>query len=160
MWRIYSPHNTAVRVRSTVGKLLDSLRIAQEETDVTQCYIGRVEYLTEENLREFARSSFLHALDTEIHARSLLIKRKAFRHEREVRLIYLDTNESNQKRGIFKYDIAPHDVFDQVMIDPRISYEQFKELKNTVIERTGFPGRKVLRSLLYRAPEDLVFEIP
>ena len=149
MWRIYSPHNTAVRVRSTVGKLLDSLCTAQGKTEETSCYVGRVEYLTEENLREFARSTFLHGLGPDALARSLLIKRKAFRHEREVRLIYLDTNESSEKRSIFTYDIAPHELFDQVMIDPRISYKEFQEFKNSVVERTGLPGKKVLRSLLY-----------
>jgi hypothetical protein len=41
------------------------------------------------------------------------------------------------------------------MIDPRKTYEEYKRLKDEIIKVTGFKGT-IKRSLLYRAPEQLL----
>src|SRR5205085_4195507 len=45
MWRIYSPNAEAVRIRSTVRRLLESLNSDRGSTANTESFIGRVRYL-------------------------------------------------------------------------------------------------------------------
>jgi len=62
----------AIRVRTTVGKLLESLRQQSSEWANTSCFIGSVEYLRQEQLREFGRSIFRNGINSTLIARSLL----------------------------------------------------------------------------------------
>jgi hypothetical protein len=90
--------------------------------------------------------------------RSLLVKRKAFSHEKEIRLIYLDWGHKIPSEDIYKYEIEPHELITQVMIDPRISYQEFKNIKSDIGTKTGYQG-DIKRSLLYRLPETVTVEI-
>jgi len=90
--------------------------------------------------------------------RSLLVKRKAFSHEKEIRLIHLDWGFKLPSEDIYKYEIEPHELITQVMIDPRISYEEFKDIKTDIETKTGYQG-DIKRSLLYRLPETVTVEI-
>jgi hypothetical protein len=89
---------------------------------------------------------------------SLLIKRRAFVHENEIRLMFLDWTENAGVEEIFKYSIDPHKLISQMMIDPRIPYADFKRIKYDIEQKTGFKG-DIKRSLLYRLPDDLTIEI-
>ncbi len=90
MWKIYSRNSNAVRVRTTVGRLIESLNASQGEWAYASCFIGRVDYMSEKRLREFGSTVFKGGLTPEAVARSLLAKRRAYRHENEVRLIYFE----------------------------------------------------------------------
>ena len=89
MWQIYSKNGDGIRVRTIVGKLIDSLRVAHGDMANESCFIGRVRYERDKQLREFCRSMFVGHRGTEAIAKSLLIKRRAYRHENEVRLVYM-----------------------------------------------------------------------
>ena len=86
-----------------------------------------------------------------LFAKTLLVKRPAFKHEREVRLICRPHDEGNVDSDLFSYPVDPQELIDQIMIDPRVAEDEAEALKRDIRSRTGFKG-KILRSLLYAAP--------
>jgi len=109
LWRIYSPDNTAIRIKSRVGKLLAQLGRARGAHAQSECFIGRVSYPSRKRLKEFARTLFKNEIRSEFAiARSLLVKRYAFVHEQEVRLIYISGNKTKTEDKFFSYSDQPH----------------------------------------------------
>ena len=151
MWRIYSPDKKAVRIRSTATRLLASLTPSTSEG---RGFIGTVRYLPKRALMQFAHqavsSAFLRNYANA--ARTLLVKRPAFRHEAEVRLLFHKHNGG--KSEVFYYQVDPHALIDQLMLDPRLSYREFAAAKTELLRRTGYTG-VVKRSLLYAPPPPL-----
>lgn len=156
LWRIYSPDKTGVRVRTTARKLLLSLQAVLGEWAHEQAFIGKVLYLREKKLVEFGNEVFQHGLDSRSLAETLLVKRVAFSHEREVRLLYFEKEQA--AKDIYAYPVDPHKLVDQVMTDPRLSYPEADALKAEILRRTGFGGH-VLHSLLYAPPQNMIFPI-
>ena len=103
----------------------------------------------------FARKSPNEAI-----ARSLLIKRRAYRHEYEVRLVYISGPDSKADDYIHKYGLDPLEIIDQVMVDGRVSWQDFAPLKDEIAKRTGLAKRRIRRSLLYTPPKDFVVCAP
>ena len=154
MWRIYSPKSDAVRVRSTVRKLADSLWRFCGEWAPHEAFIGKVRYLRREKLERFARGllrSEHGPLSMRLFATTLLVKRPAFKHEREVRLIFKPHDEKNAGCDLFPYPIDPNDLIDQIMIDPRRAEKDADAIKHEIKSKTGFGG-PIKRSLLYAPP--------
>jgi hypothetical protein len=89
--------------------------------------------------------------------RSLLVKRKAFFHENEVRALYQELDD-DACDDLYKYAIDPHSLIDQIMIDPRRSDSEFKVLKNIIRKTTGFK-EEIKRSLLYTLPKDITLDV-
>lgn len=157
MWRIYSREKQGIRIRTTVRKLLQSLYDGGVFKPRMLCVIGKVRYLTREAFKDFANSIYRDGkLKKDMLFETLLVKRPAFRHEREVRLLCFDEAKL-AAGGLLRYKLDPHLVFDQLMIDPRVSYADFETLKAQIERRTGFRG-EILRSLLYKPPEELILE--
>lgn len=156
LWRIYSPDKESVRVRTTVRKLLAGLQNPLGEWAREQAFIGKVLYLGDTKIIEFGNKVLRNGLNSRELAETLLVKRVAFRHEREVRLLYFE-KEKIQK-DIYGYDIDPHLVIDQVMIDPRLSRSDADTKRAEIRERTDFKG-KILHSLLYAPPKNMIFSI-
>lgn len=153
MWRIYSPDKSGVKVRTTIGKLLNSLQAASE-VDSNMCYIGRVNYMSGDTLRDKLQDRFwlgLEAADWTSQAASLLFKREEFEHENEVRLIYINP-DSNYSDNLFRYSINPIDLFDEVQFDPRISQELFDVFKFFLEDRLRYLN-PISRSQLYQVPQ-------
>ena len=160
MWQIYSKSENAIRVRTTVGKLIDSLRSNHGRTAGISCFIGRVKYERVKELKEFARNMFVKHSGPEAIARSLLIKRMAYKHENEVRLIYLSPDDTADADWIYKYDLDPLMVFDQAMVDGRVEKGCFDVLKEDIASRTGLSKRRIHRSVLYDQPTGFVVHGP
>lgn len=160
MWRIYSQDKKGIRIRTTIDKLLSSLDIANVNTARTESCIGKVEYKHEAAIMSQARKAF--SLNGQMTFgglfRSLLIKRKAFVHEKEVRLIHLDWGYDLPTDDIYSYEIDPHKLITQVMIDPRISYDEYEKIQKNIRQKTEYRG-DIKRSLLYRLPETLTIEV-
>ena len=81
------------------------------------------------------------------------MKRLAFRHEREVRLILVNAQDLGD-RDTFAYTVNPHKLVDQIMLDPRLAKKDANLLKEEIRCRTGFEG-SIRRSLLYTLPPEL-----
>jgi hypothetical protein len=147
MWRIYSTNSKGIRVRSTPASLIDG---AIRSNHDASCFIGTVQYLPERRLQRFARSMISGDLNlAENAAKTLLVKRPAFRHEAEVRLLARRGQHSSGK--LFKYVIDPHLLFNQLMIDPRLTPEEADNLKGEIRRKTQYRGT-IMRSLLYAPP--------
>lgn len=160
MWRLYSPDKRSVRIRTTIDKLLTSIDIANVDAAMTESCIGKVKYLSESKITSQAKKAFSNNGQMSFGNlfRSLLVKRKAFSHEKETRLIHLDWGFKLPSEDIYKYEIEPHELITQVMIDPRISYEEFKNIKIDIETKTGYQG-DIKRSLLYRLPKTVTVEV-
>lgn len=150
MWRIYSPDSNGVRMRSTPTRLLESLRAATEG----DAFIGKVRYLPNGPLMRFARKALKRGYLTVAAngAHTLLVKRPAFRHESEVRLLV--NRQSGFGGKLLKYEVDPHTLVDQLMLDPRLSPEEAAKAKTEIRSRTGYRG-SIKRSLLYGPPPPL-----
>ncbi|MBW4962173.1 hypothetical protein [Sulfitobacter sp. CW3] len=168
MWRIYSPDRfdvdgkklppNGLRIKTTMRKLADSLGQPCGKFGPVQSSIGKVRYLKDAELKDFAKNGLRSAITGESIAQTLLAKRKAFSHEREIRLIYSDINNSHSDSDIYKYKIDPHDLIDQIMLDPRLTPEEAKAVKAEVRSKTKFKGT-VKRSFLYTLSDDLVVNV-
>ena len=87
-----------------------------------------------------------------LFATTLLVKRPAFRHEREVRLIFTPAHEKDKASSdLFSYPIDPNELINQIMIDPRKTKQDANALKREIKSKTGFAGQ-IKRSLLYAPP--------
>ena len=83
MWRLYSSKGDGIAIKSTYGRLRESMRLAQEDI-----YISDVSYV---NYREYVTTR-RNAID------NILLKRDAFKHEKELRAVYLPTSQFLNKR--------------------------------------------------------------
>ena len=158
MWRIYSPKSDGVRIRTTVRKLAESFFESQKPMHEFKCAIGKVLYLKEKELTNYANDIFDdYGITVSNLFSSLLVKRPAFSHENEVRLLYcsIDDNESNSDK--FSYAIEPHSLITQIMIDPRLDQKKANSLKNYIKNKTKFQG-DIKRSLLYSFKNDMILD--
>ena len=158
MWEIYSRDQNAIRIKTTVGKLIDSLRVANGNRADTTCFIGKVKYQKVKELKEFGRKMFEWYDKAEGIARSLLLKRNEFRYEKEVRLIYISPESSTNVNCLYKYEIDPLEIIIQAMVDGReLEIEEFKNnFKTEIKNRTGLPLGRIYRSQLYDPPKNFV----
>lgn len=160
MWRIYSSEKNGIRIRTTIDQLLDSLCLATIDRKSCEHCIGKVEYLREVELVKRAKDTFTSHGEITLGKlfSSLLLKRRAFRHENEVRLMFCDWADGAGRSKLLKYDIEPHKLITQIMIDPRVPYDEFKLIEQDIRQRTAYQG-EIKRSLLYRLPESLIFDV-
>lgn len=156
MWRIYSKDKQSVRIRTTIRKLFNSLYDSVDASEKHKCFIGKVDYLRQDQIINFGNTVFRGDGPLSVMlAKSLLIKRRAFQHENEIRLIFMPTNFDSD---LFFYDINPHELIEQIMTDPRLDKSESNLLKQKIIEKTAFSG-PIKRSLLYAPPEGFVFKM-
>lgn len=158
IWRIYAPGNDGIKVKTTIRKLLTSLYVKGGEFKDIACFIGKVEYYKKEELKKFLEdskkiSSMLIDTSGVGQATTLLFKRLAFSHEKEVRLIYYSPEKLIDDKYFLGID--PLNLFDEITIDPRTNYSDFKSWKGQ-LKNWGYQ-KKIIRSLLYKTP-DLKFK--
>jgi len=89
---------------------------------------------------------------------SLLIKRTAFEHEREVRLLYFELDDSRVGQDKYAYEVNPHKMINQIMLDPRLSSVDAAAMKEDIRAVTGFEG-PIKRSLLYAPPPSKILGV-
>jgi hypothetical protein len=154
MWRIYSPDKMGVRVRTTVAALHEALRIGCPQFSELSCFIGRVEYLPQRELLRMLEDGGVASgvLDPSGRgqASTLLIKRKEFRHEQEVRLVYFNHDRAHTS-DLYRHPIDPFQLIDEVAFDPRLS-DELLQLFSAHVTGLGFEKTSVIRSPLYRLP--------
>ncbi|MEL6445592.1 MAG: DUF2971 domain-containing protein [Bacteroidota bacterium] len=156
MWRIYSPDRQGVRVRSTIRRLLESLLDTSKSYPELSCFIGKVSYLPQYKLVQMlndAGGSGSGILDPSGRgqARTLLVKREEFSHEKEIRLIHF-SHEDDYSSEIYQYPINPTKLIDEVAFDPRLS-EEMVDLFSDFFYGLGFSKRQVRQSPLYKLPD-------
>ena len=154
IWRIYSPDKDGVKAKTTIRKLFTALYSSAGKFQDLSCFIGKVQYSSTKKLLELLSDpNTMKANITDPTGRrqasTLLLKRIAFSHEREVRLIY--ESQRNIHSDIFQFAIDPFELFDQIVFDPRMDYSNFKTDKN-LLKSWGFK-KSIVKSILYKVPE-------
>nr|WP_053000095.1 hypothetical protein [Sphingomonas sp. Y57] len=153
MWGIYAsdPKKRFLRIRSTPRKLLVPLIVAHPQMPQDTCFFGRVTYLKEAKLRHYAQQGGTFAPSALGFAEALLRKRHAFRHEKEVRLLFFGDAADRDAKGLYRYTVDPHDMITQIMADPNRDRGQWKADKTAIAAATGFAG-SIKRSKIYDPP--------
>jgi len=159
MWQIYSPNRNNLRIKTTIRKLRDSLYAVHPSLPDVKCCVGKVKYLSKEALLDVAKKTFDDSgIAVEGIFRSLLIKRLAFIHEKEVRALYQELDDEGFSDRLYRYEFNPHDLVSQIMIDPRRSVSEYKVIKDIIHKTTGFKG-EIKRSSLYTMPKDITLDV-
>ena len=154
MWRIYAPNKEGIKVKTTVRKLIEAIYDPKDQFASLRYFIGRVEYAAEsELLNFFANSDRYVATLTDASGRgpveALLLKRREFEHEQEVRLIYQHSEDVVEDWMIFPMN--PNLLFDEIVFDPRMSVFSVTAFTN-YIRSLGFTN-PIRQSRLYRLPD-------
>ena len=153
-----SPRDEGVRVRSTSRKLLQGLEAWSPSPAAKSCFIGAVLYADgEQILQDLTNLIDQHGAEAlaegRLRAALLLLKRSAFQHEAEVRLIYIEARDV-PAASLVRVPINPNDVFDEVTFDPRLA--EFERREREAIARSlGYNGT-FADSDLYRGQALLV----
>lgn len=156
MWGIYAnnPKKKYLRIRSTPRKLLTSLIKAHEKDHENaheiSCYIGAIKYHKRKIFEDYVNNAGILSITTHRIITSILMKRYAFKHEKEIRLIFWKQNGDKYKKS-YSYDFDPHLTITQIMADPNRHRKDWEQEKDNILRLTGFRNR-VCRSMMYDAP--------
>jgi hypothetical protein len=156
MWRIYSPTNRAIRLKTTIRKLYEGLNV-HVGGEGPFAHIGKVRYLKKGALGAYLDGGVSLETDASGIADTLLVKRWAFQHEKEVRLLH-QVRPGAAKPEIYRYPVAPHILVEQMMIDPRLDKKEADLYKKVLRYCTNFKG-DIKRSLLYAPPKGYTTKI-
>lgn len=154
MWGIYAsdPTERFLRIRSTPRKLLSALVQAAPYNAQALCRIGRVEYKSISQIKSYYEDKKSSEVNMTLLFQSLLLKRKTFRHEREVRLMHCAMFGNLDDKGLFRHNIDPHTMITQIMADPNRGRLKWSKEKKQIRLTTGFCG-EIKRSKIYDAPD-------
>lgn len=146
IWRAYSPENDNIMVSTTPRKLLCALKNALPGEIVNNlCFIGKVQYKKDEEILNSLEDFYLDTSGVEI-AKTLLYKELSFLYEREVRLIYNKISNGG-KDNIFKFNIEPNEVFEEIIFSSKITEKLENEYKYRLKE-LGY-NFKICKSKIY-----------
>jgi hypothetical protein len=152
MWRAYSPNRDAVKLKTTIGSLLSSLYSQSGRYRDISCFIGKVRYLPKKDIpKVFSEANIFDSSGRDIAA-TLLVKRWAFRGEKEVRLIYFHNGTPNIG-DVYTYPIDPNALFDEAVLDPRMNEDEGANWRSQ-IQSAGFRNR-IFQSDLYKPPQQM-----
>jgi len=139
-----------VRIKSTVGKIIDALALAIRGFE-TKVFVAPVGYTTTKELLRY-RSSLVRepAEIAREAAHALTYKRLGFRFEQEVRLLWVDRSPENPGRRLVPVD--PASLIEEIMIGPVLEADVPRAIElRRDLEAAGFKG-SIKRSLMYQAP--------
>ena len=157
MWKIYSNGTDSVRISSTISKLKKSP--FENNNDVKWC-VKPIDYRSFQSGLQLSELIGPHdgCLDSKISAliKSYMIKREAFKHEDEIRIICHSKNAKSTEKTL-KYEICPECFIDEIMMHPGISDSEFKKFKN--IFKAYNLTKKVRRSEIYKMPDKIPYTL-
>jgi hypothetical protein len=152
LWRVYSPQQYGIRIKTTPSIIGEALSNSTELV-LGQTYLGKVNYKKQSDLVAHARTikeNLEKNPETKTVAEAMLLKRTAFQHEKEVRIIHL-TADSNAKDDLYYFSIDPHKVIQSILVDPRASDVRFKTIKRYFSKVCSYKG-SINQSQLYKLP--------
>lgn len=155
------PRDEGVQVRSSPRKLLHALVSGAPAHRRGHWFVGAVNYLPREKLlQEIANAIGQHGprvFEIPVNrAKLLLLKRDAFSHEAELRVIFVQQNQE-PKEPIFRVPADPSVVFDEISFDPRLETFERRE-RETIIKKLGFKGTFQESDLYQRTLLQVVIE--
>jgi len=150
MWAAYArPGSSHLRIRSTPRRLLRALVAAHPGLE-QRCFVGRVRYRGEGALKAIVEAG-VDGSAPAAFAEALMLKRRAFAHEREVRLLYFGEAEARSSDGLYRWNADPRDLITQIMAPPTGDGRGWETEKARIRRETTFAG-EIRRSKLYDPP--------
>lgn len=149
MWRIYSPDKKSVRIKTTVGRLWDSINT---EDNADKYLIGKVQYIRQSTIEDDIKSSTPFTIKqlSNLISQSLFVKRSSFSHESEYRLVYVCENEPEESEKIIKeIAIDPLDFIMNIYFDPRADQAYIDRCKMILLKAFNYPTTRIRKSPLY-----------
>jgi hypothetical protein len=150
------PRNEGVMVRTTPRKLSEALTEWADRVTWGKFYLGRVEYLPHEEASQKIVNILSNKGPVEIgrgenRAQSLLLKRQAFSHEDEVRLIWVCDVQRDVPKPM-TVNANPNDFIEEVTFDPRLIRFELLERQQSA-KALGYEGafaesRRYMRALI------------
>ena len=151
MWKLYLKSEEGVAIQSTYRRLADSFN----KDDIVEVFIGTINYIDYEKERIPIQNALY----------PFLYKRKSFEHEKELRVIILDTptfQPISTTSGTFyieRYCDLPHSLLIPATLDKLIenvyvsptAQNWFKDLGKSVLKKYGF-DKPVIKSSLADEP--------
>jgi hypothetical protein len=154
MWRIYSHTKDGVKVGTTVRKLFARFYDPGDRFADLKFFCGKVGYYTENEIATFmGRITFEDVAfggQATKFAELLCVKREAFAHEREIRLLFQDTDPKRGAGGVVQFDFDMNATCDEVVLDPRLSDTDAAAMEGEI--RAAGCTLPLSRSSLYRVP--------
>lgn len=153
MWRIYSQDERAIRIRTTRGALLTAFRNHQDRGAGLRFRLRKIEYVSTAEYRVRIQEISQRLKDNpSLYAKTdhLLLKRRAFDHEKESRLMVYHPNGKRvtANKGLL-LQMDTRRLIDGVLVDPRATPEVVashrKRLRSA--EFTGKFGKSKLYEL-------------
>jgi hypothetical protein len=149
MWKVYSQGSRNVAIRSTFGKLRDTLGSCAEPIHVGQVeYIDRGSYDYKTKMVDASAGAVVLNITP-----VLLWKRPSYSHERELRTFYYTGSPARgPKTPGMPMFVDLNLLFDEIRVSPR-SEPWFRELVEQIMSRYGFGHVPVRRSSMDDDPE-------
>ena len=124
MWRIYSSKKKGVRIKTTIGKMIQVLDQTRGMNWTAPAF-GLVKYVDIKFIKEYLRQIEKDGSGKffEMMSDSLFYKREQFSHEKEVRFIIqtegVDGIQYND-RDFLNLKIDPTELIEEISLDPRL----------------------------------------
>jgi hypothetical protein len=156
LWRAYSrvlkdphanrntcPSEEGVQVRTTARKLLSALVHWSPSDHRHSCFLGRVRYMPDSDIQQYIANQVGLAGEQAFEsgaarAQLLFLKRPPFRHEEEIRLVYVE-QRNVPRQDLIRVPIDPSALFDEVTFDPRLATFERVERERTT-RALGYQG--------------------
>ena len=154
MWRIYSPDNLSVRIKTTAQHLIDAIE-KSASTAGRATYVGMVKYQTKKQIEADIQNCYSQNIfDESVLAESLFVKRENFSYENEFRIVQkLPTIvEKDGKNVLAKIppclyiDALMSDLVLEVAFDSRLSDDMYNFLKSAL--QLKLPNVRIQQSTL------------
>ncbi len=155
MWRIYSHSKDGIKVRTSVRKLFESFYKQTTTYPALHSFIGNVNYVTESEIIDMMAYTTFEQItfggQPTGMAKMLCLKREAFQHEQEVRLIYYDVVAGRGDGNVALFDFDVNSICDEIVLDPRLTDDDAVLLTNE-LKALGC-SLEIKKSTLYRVPK-------
>jgi hypothetical protein len=169
LWQIYTTKadNEGITKRHPGVRITTHLDRLQQLSDKNEgdFYYGVVDYLTQRSLQQLPKNKeYVKCLQSDVindeHVKSLLLKRKSYNYEKEVRLLTIPDEsliDSNNKK-ICRIKIEPLEFISSIRLDPGFTKPEFKNLKELLVEKYHFKPTAVTQSTLAKE-NNLIFKL-
>lgn len=121
----HGKHPISGKVKTTVGKLMNAFYNENNQFHSICYFIGKVKYVGDDDIKELVNKALRIVTNqfNYMQMMTLLIKRKPFEYENEVRLLYCKTDQDNLG-DLFKFRIDPDELIDEITLDPWVESEK------------------------------------
>lgn len=147
LWRLYSSDKKSVRIKTTIGKLFDT--IYTSNTCSGSSYIGAVAYETKSDITKWVKNQDVNMTSiNKIIIDSLFMKRNNFSHEKEVRIAYISPTHALNP-DLVEFDIDIHNFIENITFDPRTDDAYYKANRQLFKRVYGYDLSRISKSVLY-----------